>query len=86
MISVDYIMNAIEHSKVRLPFFLYTLYIHRYVMYAWVEIATTQDMIHIIQEQNISLRLAGQGPCILTRRKKACTLVELVYDLCKKYK
>ena len=26
MISVDYIMNALEHSKVRLPFFLYTLY------------------------------------------------------------
>ena len=25
-ISVDYIMNALEHSKVRLPFFLYTLY------------------------------------------------------------
>ena len=26
MISVDYIMNALDHSKVRLPFFLFTLY------------------------------------------------------------
>ena len=26
MISVDYIMNALEQPKVRLPFFLYTLY------------------------------------------------------------
>ena len=26
MISVDYIINTLEHCKFRLPFFLYTLY------------------------------------------------------------
>ena len=26
IISIDYTMNALEHTKVRLPFFLYTLY------------------------------------------------------------
>ena len=31
MVAVDYIMNTLEHSKIRLPFFLYTLYIDLYI-------------------------------------------------------
>ena len=31
IISVDYTMNALEHTKVRLPFFLIIIYIYIYI-------------------------------------------------------